>query len=492
MLFRSDINRQPLTYGNLATGAVALGRALLPMTQAGGTVGVLLPNAVGTAVTFFALQATGRVPALLNFSAGPGNMVSAIKTADAKVVLTSKAFVEAGGLEAAIEALSEHARIVWLEDVKASIGPVAKISAVLISKFRAHAWHQRFVSDTSAAAAVLFTSGSEGTPKGVVLSHDNLLANRYQLAARIEFNPTDIVFNALPVFHSFGLTSGLILPVLAGVRTFLYPSPLHYRVVPELVYDSGATIMFGTNTFLAGYARAANPYDFFKVRYVCAGAEKVKDDTRDAFAEKFGLRILEGYGATETAPVLSFNTPMHFKRGTVGRLLPGIEHRLEPVPGIEAGGRLVVRGPNVMKGYFLADNPGQLVPPDHGWYDTGDIVSIDEHGFITIQGRAKRFAKVAGEMVSLGAVEDLATTTWPSERHACVTLPDPRKGEQVVLLSECEHANRDDLLKTARAQGVAEIMVPKTVKTVQSLPLLGSGKTDYPAVDAMAKQVLGE
>lgn len=486
-----DINRKPLSYGNLTTGAIALGRALAPLTKTGEIVGVLLPNSVGTAVTFFALQAIGRVPAMLNFSAGEGTMVFAIQTAQANLVLTSKAFVEAAGLQKVIDALSQHTRIVWLEDVKADIRPLAKLRAMLISMARAHDWHKGFVQDTEAAAAVLFTSGSEGTPKGVVLSHDNLLANRYQLAARIEFNPTDIVFNALPVFHSFGLTSGLILPVLAGVRTFLYPSPLHYRVVPELVYDSGATILFGTDTFLSGYVRAADAYDFFKVRYVCAGAEKVKDETRAAFIDKFGLRILEGYGATETAPVLSFNTPMHFKKGTVGRLLPGIEHRLEPVPGIEHGGRLVVRGPNIMKGYLLAANPGQLVPPDHGWYDTGDIVSIDEHGFVTLLGRAKRFAKVAGEMVSLAVVEDLASTAWPDARHGAVTLPDDRKGEQVVLLSTHEQADRDALLKLARARGIAEIMVPKTVLVVKDLPLLGNGKTDYPGLEVLARQELG-
>lgn len=485
-----DINREPLTYGRLVAGTIALGRALLPYTKTGGHVGVLLPNSVGVAVTFFALQATGRVPAMLNFSAGTGNMVSALKTVQADVVLTSKKFIEAAGLEDTVEMLSKHARIVWLEDVKASIGVMAKLSALMISTFGAHAWHQRFVNDTTSPAAILFTSGSEGTPKGVVLSHDNLLANRYQLTARIEFNPTDVVFNALPVFHSFGLTSGLILPVLAGVPTFLYPSPLHYRIVPELVYDTNATIMFGTDTFLAGYARAANAYDFFKVRYVCAGAEKVKAETRAAFAEKFGLRILEGYGATETAPVLSFNTPMHFKAGTVGRLLPGIEHKLEPVPGIDAGGRLVVRGPNVMKGYLLADNPGHLVPPVEGWYDTGDIVSIDDHGFVTIEGRAKRFAKIAGEMVSLGAVEDLASDTWPDVRHGAVIQPDPRKGEQVILVSEHEGACRADLLKTARAKGIAEIMVPKTVLVVDALPLLGTGKTDYPSVEVLAKAAL--
>ncbi|OEJ67572.1 acyl-[ACP]--phospholipid O-acyltransferase [Magnetovibrio blakemorei] len=479
-----DIGRTPLSYGQLVTGSIGLGRKLAALTGKGANVGVLLPNSIGTAVTFYALQAVGRIPAMVNFSAGVGNMTSALQLCQADVLVTSRQFVEAADLQGTIDKLAQQCKVVWLEDVKQNIGIWDKLGAMLFSTFAARAWHRGFVKDPERPAAVLFTSGSEGTPKGVVLSHDNLLANRYQLTARIEFNPTDTVFNALPVFHSFGLISGLLLPVLAGVRTFLYPSPLHYRVVPELVYDTQATIIFGTDTFLGGYARAANAYDFFKIRYVCAGAEKVKDETRRLFVDKFGLRILEGYGATETAPVLSFNTPMHFKLGTVGRLLPGIEHKLEALPGIETGGKLIVRGPNVMKGYLMADNPGVLKPPVDGWYDTGDIVSIDEHGFVTIQGRAKRFAKIGGEMVSLGAVEDLAVRTWPDMGHAAIVQPDDKKGEQVVLVSEYEHATRDDLLKTARAEGIAEIMVPKSVLATSGLPLLGSGKIDYPGVAA--------
>src|SRR6185503_7612062 len=267
-------------------------------------------------------------------------------------------------------------------------------------------------------AVVLFTSGSEGTPKGVVLSQRNLLANRHQLGSVVDFSPRDIVFNALPVFHSFGLTGGLLLPLLAGVRVFLYPSPLHYRTVPELAYGVNATILFGTDTFLAGYARVADNYDFYSVRYVFAGAERVKPETRRVWFEKFGIRILEGYGATETAPGLAVNTPMHFKAGTVGRLLPGIEHRLEAVPGIDASGRLSVAGPNVMLGYLRAENPGVLQPPVDGWYDTGDIVDIDADGFVTIKGRVKRFAKIAGEMVPLGAVEELVAKTFPKASSA--------------------------------------------------------------------------
>lgn len=481
-----DIGREPMTYDRLVLGSLVLGRMLERMTSRGEHVAVLLPNSVGAAVTFFALQAVGRVPAMLNFSTGAGPMVQAIETARVATVLTSRRFEEMAKLQDTVAALGTRARIVYLEDIKALVGLPDKLLGLLMRPFagRLHARHGRTAGD---AAVVLFTSGSEGAPKGVVLSHANLLANRHQLAARVDFNAADVVFNALPVFHSFGLTGGLLLPVLSGIRTFLYPSPLHYRIVPALVYDTNATILFGTDTFLTGYARMAHPYDFYSVRYVFAGAERVRDETRRIWAETFGLRILEGYGATETSPVLATNTPMHFKPGTVGRLVDGVEHRLEPVPGIERGGRLVVRGPNVMLGYLKADRPGELQPPINDEYDTGDIVDVDAQGFVTILGRAKRFAKIGGEMVSLTAVEALASDLWPGVAHAVVSLPDPRKGEQLVLVTAHGAATPAALLAHARSRGMAEIGVPKMVRVVEVVPVLGTGKTDYVKVTELAK-----
>lgn len=334
---------------------------------------------------------------------------------------------------------------------------------------------------------ILFTSGSEGVPKGVVLSHKNIQANRYQLASRVDFGPTDIVFNALPIFHSFGLTGGTLLPMLSGTRTFFYPSPLHYRIVPELVYDTNATIMFGTDTFLSGYARFANAYDFYSVRYVFAGAEKLKEETRRLWSEKYGVRIFEGYGATETSPALSTNTPMHNKSGTVGRLLPGIKYSLEDVPSIDDGGKLIVSGANIMKGYLLSENPGILVPPTDNKYDTGDIVDFDEDGYITIKGRAKRFAKIAGEMVSLTAVETFLSDLWPDNHHAVVSIPDAKKGEALVLVTDKQDAVRSGILAYAKKNGIGDLSVPKNIKTVDSVPLLGTGKTDYVGVQELVE-----
>ena len=407
------------------------------------------------------------------------NVKAACTAAEVRTVLTAKAFVEQGKLQPLIAALAEQGiTILYLEDIAGEIGTGAKLRALIASHF-ARRSHRRRAISADAPAVILFTSGSEGLPKGVVLSHRNLLANCHQLAARIDFNAADIVLNALPVFHSFGLTGGTLLPVLNGIKTLLYPNPLHYRIVPALAYDANATILFGTDTFLAGYARMAGNYDFFAMRYVFAGAERVRDETRKAWNEKFGIRIMEGYGATEAAPVIAVNTPMHFKAGSVGRLLPGVEAQVEPVPGIDEGGRLSIRGPNIMAGYLKADAPGVLQPPAEGWHDTGDIVTIDDQGFVTIRGRAKRFAKIGGEMVSLPAVEGYAGAVWPEAEHAVVTRADPRKGEQLVLFTTRANAAASELQGWARANGIAELAIPRDIRVVEALPVLGTGKLDY-------------
>ncbi len=481
-----DIKREPLSYSRLIVGTKALGRVFKARTAEGEAVGLLLPNVNGVVVSFFALQGLGRVPAMLNYTAGLTNLKAACTAAEVRTIVTARAFVDQAKLHDVVDGLEEDGRsILYLEDAAATIGTGAKLRAMIGARFARRLLARRKLSP-DAPAVILFTSGSEGLPKGVVLTHRNLLSNCLQLAARIDFNPSDIVLNALPVFHSFGLTGGTLLPILNGVKTLLYPSPLHYRIVPALAYDSNATILFGTDTFLAGYARMAHSYDFYALRYIFAGAERVRDETRKTYADKFGLRILEGYGATEAGPVIAVNTPMHFRPGTVGRLLPGVEARLDDVPGIDNGKRLAIRGPNIMAGYLKADAPGVLQPPEGSWHDTGDIVTIDEDGFVTIRGRAKRFAKIGGEMVSLPAVEGYAAALWPDADHAVVTRPDPKKGEQLVLFSTEPTASAAALQQWARGNGVTELSVPRDVRVVDALPVLGTGKLDYVTMTAMA------
>ncbi|MFT6258495.1 MAG: acyl-[acyl-carrier-protein]-phospholipid O-acyltransferase [Rickettsiales bacterium] len=481
-----DIERKPISYNQLITRSFVLGEQISYETKSGQYVGLMLPNMVSSIITFFGIQAYGRVAAMLNFSTGSSNLVSACKTANIKIIYTSKRFVTQAKLDHLIEAMEENAvKIVYLEDVAAKITFIDKLKNLARSKFANFYFKKINQSKSDDASVILFTSGSEGVPKGVVLSHENLQANRFQLASRIDFGSRDVVFNVLPIFHSFGLTGGTLLPILSGIKTFFYPSPLHYRIVPELIYDVGATIMFGTNTFLSNYARFAHSYDFYSLRYVFAGAEKLDESTRKIWSEKFGVRIFEGYGATETAPALSTNTPMHNKAGTVGRLMPGIEHRLEEVPGIEDGKRLFVKGPNVMKGYLLSGTDGEIIPAKDGWYDTGDIVDIDEGGYISIRGRAKRFAKIGGEMVSLTAVESYLNKLWPDANHAVIAISDAKKGEKLILISTKKDAQRSEISSYAKENGISDLSVPKEIKIVDDLPLLGTGKIDYVGVKAL-------
>jgi acyl-[acyl-carrier-protein]-phospholipid O-acyltransferase/long-chain-fatty-acid--[acyl-carrier-protein] ligase len=457
-------------------GVGVLARKIAALSRPGETIGVMLPNANGAAVTFMALQAAGRVPAMLNFASSAHNLVAACEEARIRLVLTSRAFVDKANLKPEIDAIGAQARIVWLEETRAGATTMDKLRAAL------SAGMPLARPEPDDPAVVLFTSGSEGAPKGVALSHANLLANIAQIATRFDLRLTDVCFNPLPIFHAFGLTGGLLLGLIGSMKVYLYPTPLHYRQIPELIDRAGATFLLGADTFLAHYARNAGEFAFRSLRYVIAGAEPVKAETRHLYMEKFGLSILEGYGVTEASPVVAVNAPAFNRIGTVGRLLPFVEPRLEPVPGIEEGGRLIVRGPNIMLGYYRADNPGEIEPPLGGSHDTGDIVAIDKQGFVAINGRAKRFAKIAGETVSLASVEDLVADLWPEHVAAAIAAPDPKRGERVILATTKPGASRAEVQTWMKIKGGSEIMYPASVVVLDAIPLLGSGKTNYVAL----------
>jgi acyl-[acyl-carrier-protein]-phospholipid O-acyltransferase/long-chain-fatty-acid--[acyl-carrier-protein] ligase len=478
-----DADGRTMTYDQLILAAFALGSALKKGTQKGEKIGVLLPTGVGVLVTFFGLHAYGRVPAMLNFTSGVANLRTAARTAPFTKIITARQFIEIGKLDDLIMGLKDHVEIIYLEDIRPKLNIVDKLRGAVGSQL---GWLVRSFPSPDEPGVVLFTSGTEGTPKGVVLSHANVVANVEQVRAHVALRTDDVVFNPLPTFHCFGLTGGALLPLFAGMKAVLHPSPLQFKVIPKRIRETGSTILFATDTFLSQYARAGDQGDMNNLRFTVCGAERVRDETRQLVRTKYNMDVLEGYGATEAAPVLAVNQPENNRPGTVGQLLPGIEHKLIPVEGIAEGGRLVVRGPNVMQGYILAEQPGVIQPPQDGWHDTGDVVTLDAEGYVTIRGRVKRFAKIGGEMVSLAVVENCAAAIWPDNMHAAVAIPDTRKGEQIVLLTDSAVANRQEILAWAQSHGVPELAVPRKVFFSDGIPVLGTGKIDYSMVTRLA------
>jgi len=477
-----DQERRPLSYTDLIRAAFALGGKLAGMTAKGERVGVMLPASSGVVVTFFALHAFGRVPTMLNFTSGIRNLKAACKLAGVRRVLTSHRFIEQAKLHDLIDAVETVASVTYLEDVRETVGPADKLFAAA-----AAALPKAFLAKTRASdpGVVLFTSGSFGAPRGVLLTQGNLLANVRQIAAHIPLDPAWVMFNPLPTYHCFGLTGGVLLPILTGMKAFEYPSPLHTKQIPALLKKAGASILLATDTFVNQYARAAGPDDLSNLKFIVCGAEKVREETHNLIRDRFGdIPVLEGYGATEAAPVIAVNKPADNRRGTVGGLLPGVETRLEAIEGVP-GKRLFVRGPNVMAGY-LAEG-GVIEAPAEGWHDTGDVVEISDDGWVRILGRVKRFAKIGGEMVSLTAAEDLASAVWPNSRHAVIAMPDPKKGERLVLVTDRDDAEAGALLAHAQSLGAPELAVPRKIIKTSEVPVLGTGKTDYVAVQRMAE-----
>jgi acyl-[acyl-carrier-protein]-phospholipid O-acyltransferase / long-chain-fatty-acid--[acyl-carrier-protein] ligase len=483
-IITEDHERQPLSYKDFFIRTFALANLMSRAVGQEKRIGLMLPTSVGAAIAFFALHAKAKVPVMINFTAGQANVKSACTTAQISTVITSRRFVELGKMDDLITSMSTYVRIIFLEDLRKGLRLTDKLYAALAAQAPL-----AFAAKTKPEdiGVILFTSGSFGLPRGVVLSQANLIANTRQIEAHIDLRPEWIIFCSLPVFHSMGLMAGPILSLLGGLRSFFYPSPLHVKQIPELIKDVKPALLFTTDTFLNQYARQSTPDTYVSVKFIVSGAEKARDETRELFRTQFGgVPIIEGYGATEASPVVSVNTTLDNVPGTVGAPLPGIELRLDPVEGILKGGRLFVRGPNIMAGYIHQDTPDIIEAPKDGWHDTGDIVDLDEAGRIKILGRVKRFAKIAGEMVSLTAIERLAEEVWPENRHAVIAISDDKKGERLILITDNSHAEIASLADWAKQSGTSALAVPKKILKVIEVPVLGSGKTDYVTLQRLA------
>ncbi|MDR0648542.1 MAG: AMP-binding protein [Synergistaceae bacterium] len=462
-----------------------VGRIIRKISKAGDMVGIMLPNSLMTLASIIGSQIEGRTPAMLNYSMGARSLKAACGVAKVGTMITSRRFVEEGKFAPLVSALSDAGVApFYLEDEVAAISAMGKVGCLLSSFFASPT--PNAYEAAKKTAVVLFTSGSEGTPKPVALSHLNIQANTAQVRCALDFFATDVMMDLMPMFHSFGLCTGTIMPLSAGMPIAFYPTPLHYKKIPQYAYETKSTVLLGTNAFLAGYAKNADEFDFFEIKYVICGGDKLKESTARLWMEKFGKRVLEGYGVTECSPVVGVNRPGYVKFGSIGRPLPCVRPSISPVEGVARGGRLVIKGPNLMMGYIQAD--GSILQPSAEGYDTGDIVTIDDDGFITIEGRARRFAKIGGEMVSLAQIEAAVQEVWPEETHAVVSVPDENRGEVIVLLTERPSPDREELRAGLAATGMPELVIPKRIIHAEPIPRIGVGKIDYESALKLAKE----
>lgn len=464
-----------LTFDRMIIGCAVLSRKIEDLTHR-HHVGCLLPNSVTGVVATFGCNFAHKTAVILNYTFPVPTILRCCERAHLDVLLTSRQFLEKSGLADLPELLASHQiRTVFLEDLAKKIGRLAKLRGMLRVRLK------RLRTERSApddAAIILFTSGSEAEPKAVVLTHRNLLANCGQILEAFPIGQHEVMFSALPHFHAFGLTAGAILPLLNGMKTIIGLSPLRHRENLQMIREHQATVLLSTDTFLAQMIKVAAPGDLASLRFVVAGAERLKPRTRELY-EALGVTMLEGYGATEAGPVIAVNVPGATRHGTVGRILPNIEYRIEPHEGIEEGGVLHVRGPNMMKSYLhdLLESRSSL---DDGWYDTGDIVTVDPEGYLAIKGRKKRFTKIAGEMISLGYIEDEVSRLSPDHQHAAIAIESDAQLKTLIRLYTNDPALTLDTIRAHFFDSrIPNTYLPREIVHMAELPVLRTGKVDY-------------
>ena len=490
----ADTTGKKLTYGKTLIGGMILARWLRGHCSGKESiVGIMLPASVGGALANVAVLLAGKTPVNLNFTAGKEAIQSAIEQCSIGTILTSRVFLTKAKLER-IDGM------VMLEDLMGRITSWQKIRTALAA-FLLPTWvlqrlHNSGQAATEALATVAFSSGSTGEPKGIMLTHRNILSNIEAMHQLFPLTSQDCIAGVLPFFHCFGFTCTLWFPLLTGAGVAYHPNPLDAKAVGELVFEHKATFMVGTATFCNGYTRRCSREEFASLRHVIVGAEKLQEPVARAFREKFGVDLLEGYGCTEMSPVVSVNVPGGgLKPGTIGRPLPGVSAKVvdretgKPLPCNQEG-LLLVNGPNRMAGYWGQPEKTAEVFRD-GWYVTGDIAAIDEEGFLRITDRLSRFSKIGGEMVPYIKVEEAINRILGDSCCAVTGIPDPQKGERLVVLYTRSDVAPEKLREQLLQTDLPRLWIPKreSFYCVEALPTLGIGKTDLRQVKILAVQL---
>ncbi|HSF56926.1 MAG TPA: acyl-[ACP]--phospholipid O-acyltransferase [Candidatus Binatia bacterium] len=498
-LCMADTTGTELSFGKALIGGMLLSRWLRKHATNDSMVGILLPASAGGALANIAVFLAGKVPVNLNFTSGQEAMVAAIRQCEIKTILTSRVFLSKANV-------SEMPGMVFLEEIRQTFTSIQKLLALLSaflfpSRILEHHYSKNQKSQD--LATVIFSSGSTGTPKGVMLSHHNILTNIESVCQVIHFSPNDRIMGVLPFFHSFGFSISLWLPLIVGFAAVYHPNPMDAKTIGETVQKYRATFLISTPTFYAGYMRRCTVDEFASLRYAVAGAEKLREQIRKGFKDQYALDLLEGYGCTELAPVVSVNLPdvldapepqTGYKPGTVGHPIPGVAVKVvDPDTGqsLSAGqeGLLVAKGANVMLGYLGEPELTNQVLRD-GWYITGDIASLDEDGFITITDRISRFSKIGGEMVPHMKIEEVVNTILGEAASVVTALPDEQKGEKLVAFYTRNGMSVDELWDRLNRSDLPKLWIPKreNIHCIDSIPLLGSGKVDLKKVKRLAAE----
>ena len=500
----ADGQRPRLNYFSALVGALVLARRLRKHWHEQEMVGVLLPPSVPGALVNFAAMLTGKVPVNLNYTVSNETLASCAQQCNLKTVVTARVFLEKVKVQPPGEVL-------FIEDVAKDPGFGEKLAAMLAACFLPARALTKFAGSERRAtlddiATIIFSSGSTGDPKGVVLTHYNIASNVEQLNQVFMLHGNDRILGILPFFHSFGFTGTLCLPAATGIGVVFHPNPLDSRVIGALVSKYSVTMLLATPTFLNAYTRRCAPEDFGSLRFVMAGAEKLPDRISQAFEEHFGIRPHEGYGCTECSPAVTVNTTdfraasfrqVGAKRGSIGHPLPGIAVKivdpdtLEPVAPNEPG-LLLVRGPNIMRGYLNKPEKTADVLRD-GWYNTGDIARMDEEGFLRITDRLSRFSKIGGEMVPHIKVEDLLQElAGATEQTFVVTaVPDEKKGERLIVLHTLNDERLEECLQKLAKSDLPALWRPRPDQflRIEKLPYLGTGKLDLRKARELALEI---